>query len=286
MLRPDRILLGTDLPIVFADFPGEIQTDPKSYNVILDAIIVRIAPEAFANAFIPARTFHNFLKAIHTVNYETEMSAMAAKKRQPLETETGGKIKILFLAANPVATSVLQLDREAREIEEKLRGTRERDKLELVTKWAVRIDDLQQYLLEHQPHVVHFSGHGSDTNELILEGKNGEPKPLGQAAFLALFRALKDNIRVVVLNACFSKDQAAAITETIDCAIGMNKEIGDQAAITFAASLYRAFGYGRSVQTAFDLGKASLLAEGIAEDTTPVLLANARVDVSAMVLAG
>jgi hypothetical protein len=201
-----------------------------------------------------------------------------------IEKAAPTKVRILFLAANPVTTNALQLDREAREIEEKLRGTRERDKLELVTKWALRADDLQQYLLEYQPHIVHFSGHGSDTNELILEDKNGKPKPLSQAALLALFRALKDNIRLAVLNACFSQAQAIAITETIDCAIGMNKAIGDQAAITFAASLYRAIGFGRSVQTAFDLGRASLLAEGIPEDTTPVLLANARVDLSAMVL--
>ena len=190
----------------------------------------------------------------------------------------------MFLAANPTATSALQLDREAREIEEKLRGTRERDKIELVTKWALRADDLQQYLLQHQPHVVHFSGHGSDANESILQDAMGDPKPLEQAALLALFRALKDNIRVVVLNACFSAAQAAAITTTIDCAIGMNKEIGDEAAITFAASLYRAFGFGRSVKTAFDLGRASLLAEGIPEDTTPVLLANPGVDVSRLFL--
>jgi len=282
--RADCFLSGTDLPIVFADFPGDIQTALRTYHVILDAIIVRIAPEAFTNAFIPPKTFSDFLQAVGAANYEAERAVMIAKSTHQKRNEVDRKIKILFLAANPASTNVLQLDREAREIEEKLRGTRERDKLELVTKWAVRADDLQQYLLEHQPHVVHFSGHGSETNELILEDKSGKPKPLSQVALIALFRAIKDNIRVVVLNACFSQEQAAAITETIDCAIGMNREIGDQAAVTFAASLYRAFGYGRSVQTAFDLGTASLLAEGIPEDRTPVLLANPNANVATMVL--
>jgi CRP-like cAMP-binding protein len=282
--HPNRRLFGTDLPIVFADFAGDLQSDPESYDVILDATIVRIAPEAFVNTFIPAPAFKSVLQAIRLSNSEGRSVNMADNVGQPLQDERKSKLKILFLAANPVATNQLQLDREAREIEEKLRGTKERDKIELVTKWALRADDLQQYLLEHQPHIVHFSGHGSDSNELILEDKAGNPKPLGQAALLALFRTLKDNIRVVVLNACFSEEQAVAITEIIDCAIGMNKAIGDQAAIAFATSLYRGLGFGRSVKTAFDLGRASLLAEGIPEDTTPVLLANASVDVSRLVL--
>ena len=43
----------------------------------------------------------------------------------------------------------------------KIRSAEYRDTLELVSAWAVRPDDLQQLLLQHQPHVVHFSGHGS-----------------------------------------------------------------------------------------------------------------------------
>ena len=47
----------------------------------------------------------------------------------------------------------------------------------------------------------------------------------------------------MILNACYSKKQAEAITQVIDCAIGMNDAIGDEAAITFAASFYRAIGF-------------------------------------------
>lgn len=279
-----RNLVGTDLSIVFADFAGDLQSYSEVYDVILDATIVRISPDAFTNAFIPASVLKGVIQEIRALSSERESTVTTVDHGHSPKSDLPRKLKILFLAANPIATNVLQLDREAREIEEKLRGSKERDRIELVTKWALRADDLQQYLLEHQPHVVHFSGHGSDANELILEDATGKSKPLGQAALLALFRALKDNIRVVVLNACFSEKQAAAITEVVDCAIGMNKAIGDEAAITFAASLYRGFGFGRSVQTAFDLGKASLLAEGISEDATPILLSNSHVDVASLVL--
>ena len=102
-------------------------------------------------------------------------------------------------------------------------------------------------------------------------------------ALVHLFRTLKDNIRLVLLNACSTRPQAEAIAETIDCTIGMRKPIGDDAAIVFAASFYRALGFGRSVKEAFEVGKAALLLEGIPEDKTPELLTRAGVDASAII---
>ena len=182
------------------------------------------------------------------------------------------KIKILFVSANPAGTQPLKLDEEAREIEVEIRAADHRDSLELITKWAVRPDDLLQSLNQHRPHIVHFSGHGNPTEEIVLLDSLGKPKPVSKEALVRLFRTLKDNIRVVVLNACFSKPQAEAITGEIDCAIGMMPEIGDNAAITFAASFYRAIGFERSIQEAFDQGITALLLDGIPEDKTPVLM--------------
>ena len=158
------------------------------------------------------------------------------------------KIKVLFLAANPAGTPPLRLDEEIRQITAKVRAAEYRDSLELVSRWAVRPDDLLQALLEVKPHVVHFSGHGSSTSELILLDDLGDPKPVSQAALVHLFRTLKDDVRVVVLNACTSRPQAEALAETVECTVGMNRPIGDSAAIVFAASFYRALGFGRSVK--------------------------------------
>jgi CHAT domain len=190
------------------------------------------------------------------------------------------KTKILFLAANPTGTTPLALDQECREIEQKIRASDHRDGFEFITKWAVRTGDLLQYLNQHRAHVIHFSGHGSSTEELILLDANNRPKAVSKSALKHLFATLKDNIRVVVLNACHSKAQAQAITSVIDCAIGMKKGIGDQAAIIFAAAFYQALGFGRSVQKAFDSGKAALLLEGTPEEKIPKLLARKGVDPS------
>ncbi len=97
---------------------------------------------------------------------------------------------------------------------------------------------------------------------------------------MSLFKTLKDNIRLVMLNACFSRPQAEAIVEHVDCAIGMSKAIGDKAAITFVASFYRGIGFGRSIQEAFDQGKTPLLLEGIDKEKTPKFLTRSGIDVA------
>lgn len=188
------------------------------------------------------------------------------------------KIKVLFLAANPFKD--LNLDVEVRSITEKIRASEYRDSLQLITAMAARPDDLLQLLNEHKPHIVHFSGHGSESGEIILAGNDGKPQAVSVRAMKALMKTLKDNIQVVILNACYSKEQATAITEVINCAIGMNAAINDPAAIIFAASFYRAVGFGRSAQEAFNQGIVALALEGFEDESTPELLLKDGVDPS------
>ena len=193
-------------------------------------------------------------------------------------------IKVLFLTSNPEGTPALKLDEEARLINQKIRASEYRDVLKLETLWAVRPDDLLQALLEHKPQIVHFSGHGSEAGEIVLMDNNRQVKPVSAEALKMLFTTLKDNIRVVVLNACYSQIQAQAIAEVIDCVVGMSTAIGDEAAIVFAASFYRAIGFGRSIKGAFDQGNTAIMLEGIPEANTPQLLTRMGVDPAAIVL--
>ena len=201
-----------------------------------------------------------------------------------IQPESTMKKQILFLAANPVGTTSLALDEECREITQIIRAAQHRDSLELISHWSVRPEDLLQYLNQHRPHIVHFSGHGISTEEIILLDKNRNPKAVSAAAIKQLFTTLKDNVRVVVLNACYSRSQAEAIVEVVDCAIGMRKAIGDNAAITFAAAFYQAVGFGRSIESAFQSGKTALMLEGIPEENTPELLCRKGIDPNDVVL--
>lgn len=195
-----------------------------------------------------------------------------------------GRTKILFFASNPESTEKLSLDEEARSIARKIRETDYRDSLEFVTAWAVRPTDLLDELNLHKPTIVHFSGHGTGDEGLVLTNEQGEQKLVSADALKMLFSSVKDNIRLVLLNACYSEVQAKAISEVIDCVVGIKSEIGDQAAITFAEYFYNALGYGRSVKEAFEQGKTALMLEGIPEENDPVLLTRSGVDPATVML--
>ncbi len=193
-------------------------------------------------------------------------------------------VKILFLAANPIDTDQLRLSEEVRAIQERLRASELRDNFKVEQEWAVRISDIQAHLLRHKPDIVHFSGHGSKTGEIVLEDAAGYSKTVSTQALKTLFKILKDSIKCVVLNACFSRIQAEAIAESINCVVGMSTSIGDGAAIAFAASFYQALGYGRSISEAFQLGCSQIELEGFNEQDTPQLVTATGVDANRIYL--
>ncbi len=73
----------------------------------------------------------------------------------------------------------------------------------------------------------------------------------------------------IVLNACYSEAPATAIVEYVPYVVGMNKAIGDKAAIKFATGFYNALGAGKSIEFAYELGCSVIQLEGIPEHLTP-----------------
>ncbi|HOC01678.1 MAG TPA: CHAT domain-containing protein [Verrucomicrobiota bacterium] len=180
-------------------------------------------------------------------------------------------VTILFLAANPTDTSALRLDKECRQVGERIRSAEHRDSVRLVSRWAVRTDDVIQALLEERPYVVHFSGHGQ-TNGLVLEDHEGKSRTVTPKAILAVLKAIPDNLRLAVFNACDSLSLAKAAVKVLDSAIGMKRPIGDEAAVAFAGALYQGMGFGRTLQESFDLALAALQMACVPEDSTPKLV--------------
>ena len=96
----------------------------------------------------------------------------------------------------------------------------------------------------------------------------------------------RGNIRLVVLNACFTRSQAEAISQVIDCVIGTNRAIGDRAARVFATRLYRTLADGGTVKQAFDDACVELEIYQIPEESTPVLMTRAGLDPEQLKLFG
>jgi hypothetical protein len=181
------------------------------------------------------------------------------------------RITVLFLAANPLDQDNLRLDEEVRAIGEMLRMSEHRDAVHLESRWAVRPQDVMQAINESRPRVIHFSGHGSDADEIIFQDFAGNTKPVSKSAIVEMIAATSDDVQLVFFNTCYSAAQAEAVVEHIPAAIGMNTSIGDDAARVFAAQFYSAIGFGRSVGRAFRQARAALMAESIPEESIPEL---------------
>jgi len=190
------------------------------------------------------------------------------------QTGPGAPIRILFLGASPEDLTRLRLDQEVRQIDQSLRQGEYRDRFNLVSHWAVRPSDLQTCLLRHRPHIVHFSGHGSDTKAICLEDNEGRAQKIEGAVLARLLAVFKTSVRCVVLNACYSAGQAQSIAQDIECVVGMATAVGDQAAIAFSSAFYQALAFGCDVATAFELGCVQIGLDGqLDEENTPRLIA-------------
>jgi CHAT domain/Effector-associated domain 9 len=180
-------------------------------------------------------------------------------------------IKILVLAANPRDTDTLQLDKEIREIDTRLRLSKARDQFNVKQKWAVRIEDIRQAFLDFEPQIVHFCGHGAGTDGLIVENETRKSQVVPTEAWVKLFQFFEPKIECVLLNACYSEVQAVALSQCVPYVMGMSHAVGDRAAILFTAGFYEALGASRSYEDAYKFGCVALATEGIPEDLTPVL---------------
>jgi len=168
--------------------------------------------------------------------------------------------KILILAANPKTTPRLRLDEEVREIEEGLRRAKYRYQFDIHSRLAVRLRDIRRALLDYEPHIVHFTGHGKEEG-LLVEDEMGFSTTISSKALSQLFKLFANQVECVVLSSCYSEQQTGAINKHIRYVIGMRKEIMDKALIEFAVGFYDALAAGRTIEEAFDFGCNAILAE-------------------------
>lgn len=230
-----------------------------------------------------SRHFPTLMKVVQGLNkvigqdvssaQQEEIPSNSSSAQQQEETPQNSSSKtILVLASIPTDEARLRLDQEVREIDEGLTRSRNRENFTLNQSWAVRPDDLRRALLNFCPQILHFCGHGSGENGLVLQNEAGEAKLVSTEALANLLKRFADRgLECVVLNACYSEVQARAIAEHIDYVIGMDGSIGDRAAIKFALGFYDELGAGWSYEDAFHGGCDAIALEGIEEEHKPIL---------------
>lgn len=181
-------------------------------------------------------------------------------------------MRVLFVSSNPGASGALQLAREQRMVEDQILMSKLRERIHFDSVAAARPSDLMRKLNSFRPHVLHFSGHGNEKGEIVLEDESGKGfKAASPSALKALFSAFRPELQVVVLNACYSGIQADSIAEVVEAIVAMDSAIDDSSAIAFSSAFYSALGHGQSISSAVEQGKASILLERLpGEDTVRI----------------
>ena len=176
---------------------------------------------------------------------------------------------ILILAANPTNTAPLRLEQEIREIDEGLRRANKREQYKLEQKWAVRSRDFYRAILDYQPNIVHFCGHGAGADGIVLEDDTGKMALVQTNALASMFKLFaQKGVECVILNACYSEVQADAISQYVNYVIGMNRAVGDRAALAFAVGFYDAIAAGYTLEESYELGCSQMMS--FREQETPV----------------
>jgi hypothetical protein len=163
--------------------------------------------------------------------------------------------KILVIISNPRGTSNLNLLPEIRDLQEALQRAQDKACFSIEWRIAKRQNDLHRYILDVNPQILHFCGHGTKQG-LVLEDDTGAVKVVSNEVLTELLRTFADCIECVVLNACHSSSLADDLVQHLNYVIGMNQAVSDDIAISFSEGFYDALGAGRSYERAFEIAKS------------------------------
>jgi hypothetical protein len=161
--------------------------------------------------------------------------------------------RILLVIANPANASGQRLDTgaELRSLYQAL-SPATRKRCDVTPLHAARVSDLAQALRTHKPNVIHVISHGAKAGLFLLDD-NGHEQFVRSEMLRDMIRTARlDDLLLVVLNACESRETAKALADVTDCAIGTELQVGDDIAYRFAHRFYDELLRGTSVAHAFD----------------------------------
>lgn len=163
---------------------------------------------------------------------------------------------ILILSANPEGTDALDLEREVQDVRQALER-KHQDTFQVVHRRDAQWKDFRRAIEDFQPEIVHFSGHGAEKKGILVLDENGQIRAVPGDALARMFK-LFPGVKCVVLNACYSEEQAIEIHRHVDYVVGMIWSIDDRAAIDFAEAFYDGLFAGRGYREAYEMGLSGM----------------------------
>jgi CHASE2 domain-containing sensor protein len=197
------------------------------------------------------------------------------------------QVVILVAAANPEGTPLLNTNGEVKALQDGLNGKLRHLFAPVRYCLNASAQDLISCIQQLRPHVVHFSGHGSQQDELVFsemreieEREDGKvvgrrrestSQSVGAETLTNIFRLGEPNLKLVVLNACYSATQAQAIAQHVDCVLGIAGRTHGLYAERLAKGLYQALANGYSISKAIEAAEIELSLPGAISQSPPVL---------------
>ena len=260
--------------------PGGSQFDSPMLRGVADGIYDLVKEHFFEDdschqvgSSIP-HAYAKELGQVEDAKLFSKASVRAGAKRKVLQP-----LKILFLTANPQGSPALRLENELRRVKDGLASSTNRDRFSLESEPAVQISTITKAMQRIKPNIIHFSGHGAGEDGLVVEDIEGNIKILPTDGIHRLFKLFKEQIQCVecvVLNACYSKEQASLISKHEIFVVGMNSGIRDKAAIDFSVGFYESLGEGNNYEFAFEIAMVNL-SPNLHDAETPELWYNGEI---------
>ncbi|MGE5218904.1 MAG: CHAT domain-containing protein [Chloroflexota bacterium] len=185
-------------------------------------------------------------------------------------------LRLLMALASPQDRPELNVGAELAHLDDALRDLVERGHVTTTRLEHTTLEKLDDALLTHKPHMLHFIGHGDFVDNdgvILLEAENnGAADPITGRRLAVLLRNYLDSLRFVFLNSCLGaavslRDPFGGVAQNlirrgIPAVIAMQFPIPDRVAVTLARHFYRYLAAGLPVDAALTSARAFLFARG------------------------
>jgi nucleoid-associated protein YgaU len=185
-------------------------------------------------------------------------------------------LRLLMAIASPQDRPELSVGAELAHLDEALRDLVDQGRVTTVRLEHATLEKLDDALLTHKPHMLHFIGHGDfagNDGVIFLEGeKQSTADPITGRRLAVLLRNHLGSLRFVFLNSCLGaavsrRDPFGGVAQNlirrgIPAVIAMQFPIPDHVAVSLARHFYRYLAAGLPVDTALTSARAFLFARG------------------------
>lgn len=202
------------------------------------------------------------------VRHDTEVEGQEARSldKLPVVFNETTRETMLFFSANPRENAMISYQNEFTAINEELAQKGCLGKIEMVSKSNTNAYTLTDTIVDYDPHIIHFVGHGDhetplveDEAVLLLVSENGRSVERITARELeAKFKRLKGKqtfLKLVFLNACLTEAVAKAISRSGVAAIGTNAKIGSVTARRVAMAFYKHYALTKDIAQAVEYAR-------------------------------